>query len=164
MPEGVLIHPGSRQSRGCEEGRGGEVGDDLEVKQKALVGLQIASKLTGFEAFPGAVSSPNPCTALSVWKPQREGNHRLAKQAGGGLAVVLFWRPGTTVHRWPLGVRKQACWRPLEAAGTLEQLLPSHTAFTAHSSEENPPGGPPARGPGRPGFSINKRGYLYRPL
>lgn len=46
--------------------------------------------------------------------------------------MVLFWRPGTTVHRGPGGERKQAGWRSLEAMRTLEQLLPSHTVFAAH--------------------------------
>lgn len=113
FPKGILIHCGGRKR--LSGVRGGELGKDIEGKNHSW--HTTASKLTGLEGFLGVLASFKPCTATLVWKPQREGNHRLAKQ----LAVVFSsgfiletWNHRTLWADW----REKA--NPLEAPGGRE--------------------------------------------
>lgn len=56
----------------------GEVEKDIEEKKKITADTQL---LLNYNWVSRELSvPPKPCTATRVWKAERKGNHRLAKQ------------------------------------------------------------------------------------
>lgn len=101
--------------RGCQEW--GVVSWGRILKEKNHSWHTTASKLTGLESFLGALTSFKPCAAMLVWKPQREGNHRLAKQQAVVFSsgfILETWNHRTLWADWREKVS------PLEAPGGRE--------------------------------------------